>query len=158
MTDSSTQSRLPVVHSHALIFEGAWAGGLVQKTTTVTLSAFFWGIWLTMWAPLLTYLFWLTAPFWGVTTIMDAKEDSLPVLALLTAVGMALGATLVMAGALQWAFGSVRARPAVTPNVTLKELADRHQLEESTLLKSWVARRLVVHHHDDSSISHIECE
>jgi poly-beta-1,6-N-acetyl-D-glucosamine biosynthesis protein PgaD len=154
---STEKSRLPITgESHALIFDSALSGALSQKVTTVGLSAFFWGIWLALWAPLLTYLLWLVAPIWGATRVLESSDQSFPVLVLLTATGLALGAILVMGGALQWAFGAVRARPAMTTNVTARQLADFHGLAEADLVASWTSRRLVIHHNDDSSISKVE--
>lgn len=149
-------SRLPDTQHLTLIFETTWAGALTQKATTLGLTAFFWATWLSLWAPLFTYLFWLLAPFWGASTVISAGEDSLPVLALLTATGFALSALLVLAGALQWAFGAARTRPAVTDNVTMEQLSSFHGLTLEQLNTSWDAKRLVIHHNEDSSISSIE--
>jgi poly-beta-1,6-N-acetyl-D-glucosamine biosynthesis protein PgaD len=154
---SVTKSRLPETQEgHALIFDAGLAGAFAQKVTTIGVSAFFWGVWVALWAPLLTYGIWFLAPMWGVRKVVEASDQSLPVLALLTATGFALGALLVMGGALQWAFGSVRARPSITKSITVTELAQFHGLNEEDLENSWKSRRLVIHHNPDSSISRIE--
>lgn len=151
-------SRLPDTQHLTLIFENTWAGAFTQKATTLGLAAFFWATWLSLWAPLLTYLFWLFAPIWGANTVLSAGEDSLPVLSLLTAIGFALSALLVLAGALQWLYGIARVRPTGTKDVALAELAKLHGLTEEQLTSSWAAKRLVIHHNDDSSIANLELD
>ena len=149
-------SRLPRVEKHTLIFERPLGGGLFQKATSIGLSAFFWTLWGGLILPFLTYAFWVIAPIFGVDRVVASSEDSIPVLSLLTATGLALGATLIMLGALQWMFGKARPRPAVTKSVTREELAKSHGLQDIALEKSWESRRLVLHHHANSRISKIE--
>lgn len=156
MSNKLTRSRLPVPPSGTLIFEGAGKGSARQKATTLSIAVVCWTAWLTLWAPLATYGFWALAPLWGVRTVLAAGDESLPVLALLSATGLALGAALVLAGALQWARGSNRERPRVRPSVTLAELASAHRVAEPTLQASWAAQRVVLHHNADSTISRIE--
>lgn len=152
------KSRLPKTGDHSLIFESSIGSEVAQKVTTVTFSGIFWAIWLSLWLPLFTYLFWILAPIWGVDAISDNHDESLPVLILLTTVGFALGALLVLGGVVQWAFGSTRPRAKDIPSITVKKLAKKHGLEESELAASWQARRLVIHHNPDNSISKIELD
>lgn len=150
------KSRLPKMGDHSLIFESSIGSDITQKVTSVTFSGVFWAIWLSLWLPLFTGLFWIIAPFWGVDVIRDNHDESLPVLVLLTAVGLALGALLVLGGVVQWAYGSQRPRAKDIASVTALTLASKHGLSEYELKSSWESRRLVIHHNEDNSIARID--
>jgi poly-beta-1,6-N-acetyl-D-glucosamine biosynthesis protein PgaD len=67
MTKGTEFSKLTDSGNRALIFESHWSGARSQKVTTGGVAAFFWGLWLSLWAPLATYAFWALAPLWGPT-------------------------------------------------------------------------------------------
>lgn len=150
--------RLPHVKG-TLIFEQSWAGSLLQKATTLGVSALFWAFWLSLWLPAATLLLWLWGSTFGLGLVAQHLDDSLPTIVLIVSVGFALAVFLALWGTADWVRAIPRRgeREREALRVDASELARSHGLAEEDLRKAWSSRRVVVHHDPKGRITAVEC-
>lgn len=148
-------ARLPVIEG-ILVFEATWAGTIAQKVATMGFAATFWTIWLSLWLPAFTFFVWGAAPVWGLAQAAERPDDALFTLGLILATGLAMGTFLGLWGTVQMLSGRTRERPREMPRVTLEQLAESHQVDETMLRQAWQSRRLVIHHDDKGHVTDME--
>lgn len=151
----TVRSRLPFLKG-VLVFEATWSGTADQKALTLGFSALFWSLWISLWLPVITTVVWLVTPVYGANQLMSNQDDSLPTLALILAIGFALGAFIGLWGTVQLAFGQIAPRRKEHVSVTYDELSAVHDLADGALKDAWDHRRLVIHHDSSGHVTAIE--
>lgn len=143
--------------STPLIFDDTSKASLAQRATSLGIGALFWAAWLALWTPVATAFIWVGGSVWGLSELVQAKEDSLPSILLLLACGFALASFLILIGTLEWAKNlRCASRSSTACPLDAQTLADSHGLQVEQLQKAWAHRRLVVHHTTEGQVQDVE--
>ena len=143
-----------------LIFETPKLSPLPNRVGWGLFTAFFWLLWIYLWAPLLTLLLWS----FGFTSIyqyfLDISEsDLIDFKHLITfyaiVVGILAASLLVWAGSdfLRFRHNHQRRRP---PLVEIKELAEFAEIPLQTMVELGSVQRMIAHHDERGKFLYAE--
>lgn len=122
------------------------------------LTVVFWGLWLYLWMPLITFVAWLLGLDAFITHMVNLEgyRGLKQLLAVYSMVIVILGGSLVIWALYNWMrFHGKERRTERTP-VSTAEIADYAGLDPSELKAAQSSQRLVLHHDDHARVIGIE--
>lgn len=122
------------------------------------LTVVFWGLWLYLWMPLITFIAWLLGLDAFITHMVNLEgyRGLKQLLAVYSMVIVILGGSLVIWALYNWMRFHGKERRTERAPVSIAEMSDYACMDPAKLKAAQSSQRLVLHHDDHARVTGIE--